>query len=283
MRERSTLRSDRGAAPHRLTRWSTFAGAAVAGLLLGSLLFEPIARRVAPQHFALDTVSVLGAHRITAEELVSTSGVAAGTPVLSLDLADVSQRLASHPWITEARVIAFLPRKLLVAVVERETAAIAEIGTPPSVWLVDENGTPFAPAAAIDREIHPTIVGIPDAQPGRPHPLLAQGVHIARALGGRGLPPARRVRVGGDDPRALPELRLGRGERKVVLGGGDLEAKLDRLSWVLEADLTETGEASTIDLRFGDQVILRNGPPLPGDEATGARGDVDSSNGGRAG
>jgi cell division protein FtsQ len=226
---------------------------------------------------------VLGTHRITPEELVRTSGVAAGTSVLSLNPAEVSQRLASHPWITEARVITFLPRKLLVAVVERETAAIAEIGTPASGWLVDENGTPFAPATAIDREIHPTIVGIPDAQPGRPHPLLAQGVHIARAIAGRGLPPARGVRVGGDDPRALPELRLGPGERKVVLGVGDLEAKLDRLSWVLEADLAEAGETSTIDLRFGGQVILRSGPSLSGDEATGARGGVNPSNGGRAG
>ena len=217
MRER-TRRSDRAGAPRRLARWSTFAGAAVAGLLLGFLFSEPLARRVAPGQFTLDTVSVLGADRVAAEELVRTSGVAAGTPVLSLDPDEVSRRLASHPWISEARVIAFLPRKLLVAVVERETAAIAEIGTPASAWLVDESGTPFAPATAIDGEIHPTIVGIPDAQPGIPHPLLAQGVHSARAVGGRGLPPARRVRVGGDDPRALPELRLGPGERSVVLG-----------------------------------------------------------------
>jgi hypothetical protein len=242
-----------------------------------------MARQMAPGHFALETVSVLGAHRISVEELVHTSGVAAGTSVLSLDHAEISRRLASHPWISEARVISLLPRKLLMAVVERETAAVAEIGTTANAWLVDENGAPFAPATAIDREVHPTIVGIPDAQPGHPHPLLAQGVYIARAVGERGLPPARRVRVGGADLRTIPELRLGSGERTVVLGGGDLEAKLDRLSWVLEADLAEAGETSTIDLRFGGQVILRSGPPLSGDEATGARGGVDPSNGGRAG
>jgi len=279
----STQRPERAAAPRRLTRWSTHAGAAVAGLLLGSLLFEPMVARLAPQQWVLDTASVLGAHRVTAEELVGAAGVAAGTPMLTLDSDAVSERLASHPWIAEARVTTFFFRKLLVSVVEREAAAIVEIGDPPTAWLVDAGGTPFAFATGIDREMHPTIVGIEDAQPQHPHPLLAQGVHVARAVGRRELPAARRVRVGGGDPRALPELRLGPSERKVVLGGGGLETKLDRLAWVLKADLAEMGPASTIDLRFGSRVILRNGPPPSGDEATGPRGGVGPSKGGRAG
>ena len=69
----------------------------------------------------------------------------------------------------------------------------------------------------------------------------------------------------------------------MILGGGDLEAKLDRLSWVLKADLGETGAASSIDLRFGSQVILRDGPPPSGDEATGDRGGASPSDSGRAG
>jgi cell division protein FtsQ len=239
--------------------------------------------RVAPRRFVVDTVSVVGARRIAAEELIGASGVAVGTSLLALDPAAVSKRLASHPWIAEARVTPFLPRKLLVAVIEREPAAIAEIGAPPAAWLVDAGGTPFALATRVDREMHPTIVGVADAQPGRPHPLLAQGVQIAAAVGRHGLPAARRVQVGGADPHLLPELLLGPGERRVVMGGGDLEAKLDRLSWVLKADLAEMGAASVIDLRFGDRVILRDGPSRSGDEATGARGGVGPSDRGRAG
>jgi cell division protein FtsQ len=242
-----------------------------------------MAARLAPRQFALDTASVAGASRITVEELVSASGVASGTSVLALDPAAVSERLAAHSWIREARVTTFLARKLLVAVVEREAAAIVEIGAPPTAWLVDASGTPFAFATRIDREMHPTIVGVADARPGRPHPLLAQGVQIARAVGERGIPAARRVRVGDGDPHALPELRLGPAQRKVVLGGGDLDAKLDRLSWVLKADLAEIGAASTIDLRFGSRVILRDGPPSSGGEATGARGGAGPSSRGRAG
>jgi hypothetical protein len=276
-------RRSRRAAPRRGARWATLAGAAVAGLLLGSLLFEPLAARLAPREFALETASVVGAHRITAEELVKASGVVAGSSALALDPAAVSARLASHPWISEARVTTFLFRRLLVAIVEREATVVVEIGAPPTAWLVDGGGTPFAFATSVDREMHPTIAGVEDARPRHPHPLLAEGVAIARAVGRRELPEARRIVVGGGDPRALPELRLGPRERRVVLGAGDLEAKLDRLTWVLKADLAEMGAASAIDLRFGSRVILRDDPPSSGDEATGARGGVPPSNRGRAG
>jgi hypothetical protein len=283
VRKKNVQRSDRTVTPRRLARWSTLAGAAVAGILLGSLLFEPVFARVAPGRFALETLSVIGARRIAAAELIGASGVPVGTSALTLDAAAVSRRLSSHPWIAEARVTTWLPRKLLVAVVEREPEAIVEIGAPPRGWLVDASGTPFAPATGVHREMHPTLVGVEDAEPGRPHPLLAQGVHIADAVDRHELPSARRVRVGQGDSHALPELLLGPSERRVVLGGGELEAKLERLSRVLEADLAEMGAASTIDLRFGSGVILRDGPSRSGGEATGERGCASPSDEGRAG
>ena len=71
MSRKSTKRPGRAAAPRRLTRWSALAGAGVAGLLLGSLLFEPMLRRLAPGLFVVDTVSVAGARRVSVEELDS--------------------------------------------------------------------------------------------------------------------------------------------------------------------------------------------------------------------
>ena len=74
-------RSDRTAAPRRMTHWSTWTGAAVAGLLFGFLLFEPMIARMAPRQLLLETFSVVGAHRITLEDLVKASGITAGSPV----------------------------------------------------------------------------------------------------------------------------------------------------------------------------------------------------------
>jgi hypothetical protein len=281
--KRSRRRPSRSAPARVLSRWSTLSLAALAGLLSGFVFFEPVIARVSPKQWTLESFSVVGTRRVAAEELVRASGVAAGTAVSAVDLAAVSERLASHPWVHEARVTTFLPSKLLVAVVEREAAAIVEIGAPAVAWLVDAGGTPFAVAAAVDRELYPTLVGVPDVRPGQANPLLAEGVEIARAVARRDLPAARRVRLGGGDPGALPELQLGPGGRTVVLGGGDLEAKLDRLSWILKADLAELEATSSIDLRFGSQVILRDGPPSSEGEATGARGGAGPSGRGGAG
>ena len=148
---------------------------------------------------------------------------------------------------------------------------------------MDAGGTPFATATAIDGEIHPTLIGVEDAEPGQPNPRLAQGVQIARAVDRRGLPPVRRVRLGGADAGSLPELWIGTRERRVVLGGGELPAKLDRLSWILQADLSGMETVSSIDLRFGSGVVLRSGPPPAGGETTEPRGGVGPSNSGRAG
>ncbi len=283
MKRRRSRGPVRAAASRRLYRWSVLAGAGVAGLLFGLLLFEPLIARMAPQKLALTTFSVIGARRIAAEELVRASGVTVGSSVRALDPSAVSERLAAHPWISEARVTTFLSRKILVAVVEREAAAIAEIGAPPTAWLVDAGGTPFTTGTAIDSEIHPTLIGAEGAEPGQPNLLLAQGVQIARAVARRGLPPVRRIRLGGADAGSLPELWIGTRERRVVLGGGELPAKLDRLSWILQADLDGIETVSSIDLRFGSGVVLRSGPPPSGGETTEPRGGAAPSNSRRAG
>lgn len=283
MRQRITQKLHRSAGRRPVRRGLVFAAAAVTGTLLGGLLFQPLMARLAPERFTLEGIHVIGTQRVRGEELIEISGLRPGTSLVTLDTAQVSERVVSHPWIAEARVTRFLPHQLLIAVVEREAAAIAELGTPAQPWLVDAEGTPFARATVLDREIHPVIFGAPDAQPGHPHPLLAQGVDITRAVAARELPAAQRVQVGEGDRNAMPELRLGPRERQVVLGGGDLEAKLDRLSWILKADLPELGEAASIDLRFGDRVILRSGPSSTGDEATGPTGGAGPSDTRRAG
>jgi hypothetical protein len=85
------------------------------------------------------------------------------------------------------------------------------------------------------------------------------------------------VELGGAPPEALPALRLGGAGPRVVLGAGAVDAKLERLARVRAADLPEVREASEIDLRFGDDVVLRGGPAPGGSGETGRRGGADPS------
>ena len=96
-------------------------------------------------------------------------------------------------------------------------------------------------------------------------PLLAQGVRLIVAAGAEGLPTPSAVLLGGRPPEELPALCWGTpgDERVAVLGGGELEARLSRLADLWAADLPEFRDAAEVDLRFGDQLILRGARRAP--------------------
>ena len=139
--------------------------------------------------------------------------------------------------------------------------------SPPTAWLVDAGGTPFAFATGVDREMHPTIVGVEDAQPRTRIPSSPRVcTSPARSAGascpqpgefGWGATTRARSRRCGSVPRRSGARRRGSGR----------EARAARLG--ARGDLAEMGPASTIDLRFGDRVVLRSGPP-PGRRGGGS-------------
>jgi hypothetical protein len=163
------------------------------------------------------------------------------------------------------------PGRLIAHVTEREAAAVTRLGMPPTLWLVDVDGTPFTPVAAVWARSHVVVAGPPDAEPGVASGRLREGVRIARALLARGLGPAVEVEVAGAPPAELPALRLEDGPR-VLLGPGELDEKLRRLDALLGAGFAEVERAAVIDLRFGDRMVLRSGPSGGPDEATTAGG-----------
>jgi len=184
----------------------------------------------------------------------------------------VASRIAAHPQVATARVVALPPSQLLLAVLEREPQAVAWLGSPARPWHVDRGGTAFAHSEA--GGALPEIHGVAELEPGTPQAELARAVELLGAIEARGLPAPREVWLGGHDPNALPTLRMdvqGR-TRIVLLGGGPLEPRLEQLQRLLAAGRPETTAAEIIDVRFAGQVILRSGPPPDGGEAADERG-----------
>jgi hypothetical protein len=164
------------------------------------------------------------------------------------------------------------PGRVLVAVEEREPVAVALLGNPPTRFWLDGEGVPFLPVGSDDAAGKPVVVGSPDARPGEADARLAEGVALARAIAELGLPGVREVQVGRGVPEELPALSLLSGAR-VLIGAGDHAAKLERLAALLAARLPELAAAREVDLRFGDRMVLRGGPPGPlGAGAAGASG-----------
>lgn len=269
----------------RLVPWLGLPAAAALGFALGVAAPGHWPAVLGEDPLAASRLSVTGARRVAPAELAAAAGVAPGTAFRDLEPSVVAQRIAGHPWIAAARATRLPPDVLLVAVEEREPVALAWLGVPPRPWLVDRDGTPFAAAAGT--EGYPRLAGVAAFEPNAPHSTLAQGVRILEALVARRLPVPREIVLGGgDDPRALPAFALPTpdGDKRVIVGGGDdLDGKLERLARLLEAARPETAAASVLDVRFGEQVILRSPPSSEGDGMAEARGGAPPPATGRRG
>jgi hypothetical protein len=179
----------------------------------------------------------------------------------------------THPWVESARVTVLPPDLLLVSVSEREPVAVAEIGS--ERWLVDHGGRAFLPADSA--ATLPTLAGVSTKDDGR----LAEGVAWLDALAAHGIT-AQGLLLADRDPKRTPALELAADAAApgavVLLGAvGEREATLTRLAELLAAGLPELGTTAEIDLRFGDDVILRPRPEDPVASEGDASGRVATS------
>jgi cell division protein FtsQ len=251
------------------------AGLLVAGVgsALGLLFGDSLIFQASGDALALDVIAVRGASRLSPREVAAATGVPVGAPRQAVDAGAVVQSLEAHDWIAKARALR-LPGALVVDVREREP--VATVVVQEQLYAVDRDGQPFAP---IEADSLPGLVRIvadgDDVRPHEPSPRLATAVHLAQRLPELGLAPPREVTIAAeDDPRGYG-LRLAALDARVVLGRADLDARLDALARLLAARPDVVEGASTIDLRFADQVVLRSASARDGsaDQADG-RGDA---------
>lgn len=222
---------------------------------------EPI--RLVNEALALETLSVEGVSRVSAREIVATSGLVAGTPLHAIDVEAVTARLAAHPWVESATVVRVPPSVVVLRITERDPVAVAaEDGGLPH--LVDQGGLPFAPAEPDDVVTLPWIVAPHPVRRGEATPELGRAATLTRALRARDLAAGAEVWVAPEgDPEGLSVLVEGLPGR-VVLGSGGLEEKLARLATLRASGIEDARTAQVIDLRFAERAVLRSEGPRNG-------------------
>ena len=204
----------------------------------------------------IDRIAVAGNRRVAAAELVAAAGLRAGLPLAALDTEQVSGAVARHPWVRQARVAKLPTGQVILAIAEREPVAFASVGT--GRVFVDADGVAFAPATG-SAEV-PEFLGVDGVTLGAGHPRFAQAIQILGAAEREGLPRPARVLLGGRDETELPAVAWQRtedGPLTAVLGSEDPDTGFGRLAQVWMAGLPEFRRAYEVDLRFGEQLILR--------------------------
>jgi cell division protein FtsQ len=227
----------------------TLAVLAVVGAGVGWLLTSP--------RFAVTEVAVVGASRLTPEELVAASGIGPGTNLFRLDRTAVVARLESLPLVRRADLVRRFPNRVTLAVEERRPFTLAHAGR---LHWIDEQGVSLGAETRAVAPEAPVITGLGPADltagAGAPTARVAVGISLLRVL----------LRSETALLRQISEIDVSRPDGPVLytvdgvevrLGAEDWEARLGRLQGVL-AQVRAAGEpVSTIDLRFRDQVVLK--------------------------
>ena len=141
----------------RRGRW-WLAAAIVAAVLVGAwfLTRTPL--------LDVDRIDVQGATVVTAEEIVSISGLQTGAPLLEVDSAAAAARIRQLPYIETASVTRQLDGLVTITVTERVPVALA-IDASGVAMLVDRSGKVLAPHVAGDG-IEVVLAGVEAGPPG---------------------------------------------------------------------------------------------------------------------
>lgn len=205
--------------------------------------------------FTVTSVEVAGQRRMSREDVVAAAGIPPGVNLFAFDPRDVEARLEALPLIRRAEVIRSLPNRVTVTIEERRPFTMVHAGR---LHWIDEEGVDLGFESRAVALGAPVLSGLgPDDLGGRPSGRVAVGISLLRRL-----LRARSALLG-----QISEIDLSRAEGPVLytvdgaevrLGKEDWEARLGRLQGVL-AQLSASGESVTsIDLRFRDQVVLKD-------------------------
>ncbi len=260
--------------PGRATRIVLFTLALLAGTGLASKVTATALQWWNERPVTVDAIAVQGARRLRGSEVAAATGLARGARLDALP-EDLETRVAAHPWIRSARVALLPTGTLIVDVEEREPRAVLYSGDDGSAHFVDAEGTAFAPVSADEV---PDAAGLPAlarasgatsaSNEAQEAALLRDGLSLLAYVDGLTLAglarpdePHRGLRLLLPDPDGERGWVLrGADGLEVVLGSDEVATvieRLDRVERLLGAALGELEQATTIDMRFAGQAVLR--------------------------
>jgi cell division septal protein FtsQ len=227
---------------------------------------------------AVEVIAVRGVRHLTAEEVARATGVSPGTPLARIDLDEVVDQLEDHDWIASARALRMPGGAVVVHVEEHQPQGLVEIGGPEALFAVDAAGRPFAATDAEAYALLPRLVPDGSVTPREASETLATALRVARMLPEHDLAQPRSIGVPADDDPEGFTLQLRGQEARIVLGRDDFDTRIGNLARLLAARGDEVARAREVDLRFADQVVLREKSTRKGSaKATGSRGGAGRS------
>ncbi len=194
--------------------------------------------------FAVDRVTLRGAHNTSHDEILSALDVDLGGSILHVDLGDARARIEALGWVRAASVSRLLPGSIHISVRERAPAAVWQLNG--RLTLIDRDGAEIRTVGAHEYSQLPMIVGAgaPQAASGvlsalARYPALADRTYALVRVGER----RWNIRLRNGVDVKLPEAGFEDAMESLEIlesGGGVLDQEIE-----------------FIDLRDPDRVVLR--------------------------
>ncbi|GMR04956.1 MAG: FtsQ-type POTRA domain-containing protein [Thermodesulfobacteriota bacterium] len=114
-------------------------------------------------YLTLRTVNVTGNERVTAEEVITLSGVHEGKNIFSFSIAEAKKGVKKNPWVDEVRLKRRLPDTLSFEIKERRPVAIVKMDR---LYVMDSHGIIFKKLSPGDAVDLPVVTGLDDSASG---------------------------------------------------------------------------------------------------------------------
>ncbi|MCU1675501.1 MAG: murC [Frankiales bacterium] len=187
-------------------------------------------------------VEVVGADRVSPEQVLTAAAIPDGQPLARLDLSGIATRVAALAPVASVQVERHWPRSVRLVVTERLPFAVVSIDG--VQWLVDKAAVPFDKAGAA----HSTLPHITTAHAGPDDRATKAGLEVLAALPADVLARVNRIDVPGPE-----EVTLSLAGGKTVVWGSAQDSV--KKAAVLDAVLTRDGKV--YDVSTPDVVTVR--------------------------
>ena len=213
-------------------------------------------------------IVVHGNVRISSGEVQALVDGLRGTSILTADLSAYRVRLLGSPWVADAALRRVLPSTVEVFVSERRPMGLCRLGA--TLYLIDEGGIlidEFGPQyAEFDLPIVDGLVDAPtDGADAIDPARAALAARVVEALSVRGGLAERVSQIDVSDPHDAVVL-LDSDPALLHLGEERFAERLEAYLDLAPALRDRVPQIDYVDLRFGERVYVRPGPP--GDRVT---------------
>jgi cell division protein FtsQ len=204
-------------------------------------------------------IKIMGCVNVTETELLNLSRIDFKASLMNLDLKEVSNRLAQHPWVEKATVRRDWSRMaLIIEVQERVSLALILLD---DLYLVDRHGEVFKKAGPKDRIDLPVFTGlqyqeVKERDKGAIS-LILQGLELLELLREGKVLTLRQVsEIHLNKENGLTLFTLDKGI-PIRLGSGKLSEKISRLEKVLPDLQQKSKDVEYVDLNYPRKVVVK--------------------------